>query len=166
MGFDSNTGGGGGSTRGRGRMTYAERERRIKKNTQRKRDRERERDGGNTMISARGRKEATGRRETSVVRGFGLARSTRYPYSWYLRVLPYPVLASIRTSLSPSPWRARARHFPLPPGSPPGGRRSRSQSRLSRVDSFRSPISVPPPRAGIVVLASEPRYAPATVTSL
>lgn len=117
------------------------------------------------MISAWGRKGATGRRETSVVRGFGLARSTRYPYSWYLRVLP--TLSLLRFErVPPPPHGARARHFPLPPGSPPGGRRSRSQSRLSRVDSFRSPISVPPPRAGIAVLASEPRYAPATVTSL
>lgn len=115
MGFDSNTGGDGGGTRGRGRMTYAERERRIKKNTQRKRDRgrERERDGGNTMISARRRKGATGRRETSVVRGFGLARSTRYPYSCYLRVLP--TLSLLRFERVPPPSHgARAPFSPTP----------------------------------------------------
>lgn len=61
------------------------------------------------MISAWGRKGATGRRETSVVRGFGLARSTRYPYSCYLRVLPTLSLLRFERVPPPSPWRARAR---------------------------------------------------------
>lgn len=64
------------------------------------------------MISARGRKGATGRRETSVVRGFGLARSTRYPYSCYLRVLP--TLSLLRFERVPPPPHGARAIFPYP----------------------------------------------------
>lgn len=113
MGFDSNTGGGGGGTRGRGRMTYAERERRIKKNTQGKRDRERKRRREHDDL---GEGTQRGYGTKGDKRGSGIRVSSFDPLSLLLvpPSPPYPVLASIRTSPSLSPWRARAPFSPTP----------------------------------------------------
>lgn len=157
-------------------------------------ERARERDRRNTMIrrGARGQEGERDKRGGSGVRvssfdPLSLLLACVSPES------SLPVLASIRTSLPSAPRpplvlcarrpkRVRApaatlRCFPLSVDrrrrrrhrratSPAGGRRSRSRSRLSHVDSFRSPTSVPPPGGPTAVLVGEPRCAPATVTSL
>lgn len=144
------------------------------------------------MIRRGGAKEGKGElRDERDKRGSGVRVSSFDPLSLLRlcesRVLPTCPCFDSNESLpprSPTVRRARARASartpsrcfslsfspypppPPPPTSPPGGRRSRSRSRLSHVDSFRSPTTVPPPGGGTAVLVGEPRCAPATVTSL
>lgn len=89
----------------------------------------------------------------SAVRGFGLARSTRYTFSLGVtNSLSLPVLASIRTRVPPLSRPSRdVRKVPSLPSISPrqrytstaGGRRSRLQ--VAEVDSFHSPTRSSPP---------------------
>lgn len=92
-----------------------------------------------------------GTKGTSAARGFGLARSTRYPFP--ACVSPessLPVLASIRTSpfpLAPQRSEARARALAHPPVVspslfPPTRRRRRRPHRLAGDDRDREAASL------------------------
>lgn len=96
---------------------------------------------------------------TGAARGFGLARSTRYPFPpTESRVLSTPVLASIRKRVPPlrgpkrERARARARHVsPLPRLYPHPALGLAGDDRDYEplyVDSFRSPTRLPHQAAG------------------
>lgn len=111
-----------------------------------------------------------GERDKQAARGFGLARSTRYPFSPpESRVLPTAVLASIRTRLSLSTVEAgaRARHISLS-YRPLGLTAWRATIAIAASPGRLVPLPyfASPPNFRTVVLVSEPRFAPATVTSL
>lgn len=113
------------------------------------------------------KRDRDGSKGTSAAWGFGLARSTRYPFSPGVPSSPYLSLLRFERVPPLSPLRERTKSFPFQRyTSPAGGRRSQLQTAAFRGRLVSFPYSLFPTMRHTAILASEPYYAPATVTSL